>query len=95
LKSVNPALSKPPKTENIDHPAASCSKNEKTPTTSSSKNDKVNEEEPVPSTSKDNLVSISEESQRAKLLAVAPKIPFDIDLYHWEDEKIQAPTMVA
>jgi hypothetical protein len=49
----------------------------------------------VPSTSKDNLVSASEESRKAKLLAVAPKLPFDIDLYHWEDDKVQAPTMVA
>jgi hypothetical protein len=88
-------MSKSPKKENIDLTAASCSKSEKTPTRGCSKNEKVNEEEPVPSTSKDNSVYISKECQREKLLAVAPKIPFDIDLYHWEDDKIQAPTMVA
>jgi hypothetical protein len=91
---VNPAMPKSPKKENSDYIAASCSKNE-TPTRDCSRSAKVNEEEPVPSTSKDNSVSISEESRKAKLLAVAPKLPFDIDLYHWEDDKIQAPTMVA
>jgi hypothetical protein len=93
LKSIKPAVSKSP--GNSDDTAASCSKNEKIPTRGCSDNPKVNEAEPVPSTSKANPVSISEETQRAKLLAVAPKIPFDIDLYHWEDDKIQAPTMVA
>ncbi|PNF21513.1 UV-stimulated scaffold protein A [Cryptotermes secundus] len=95
LKSVNSAMPKSPKKENMDHTAASCSKHENTPTRGCSENEKVNEEEPVPSTSKDNSVYISKESQRAKLLAAAPKVPFDIDLYHWEDDKIQAPTMVA
>jgi hypothetical protein len=95
LKSVKPATSKFPEKENSDHTAASRKENEKTPTRGCSKNAEVNEAEPVPSTSKDNSVSISEESRRAKLLAVAPKIPFDIDLYHWEDDKIEAPTMVA
>lgn len=95
MKSVKPAISKSPEKGNSDHTAASCRENEKTPTRGCAKNADVNEAEPAPSTSKDTSVSISEESRRAKLLAVAPKIPFDIDLYHWEDDKIQAPTMVA
>ena len=36
-----------------------------------------------------------EDSRKAKLLSVAPKLPFDIDLYHWEDEKIEAPTRLT
>jgi hypothetical protein len=94
LKSTNPTTPKPPKKESTDQTEASCSKNEETSTKETVKNAKANEE-PVPSTSKDNLVSTSEESRKAKLLAVAPKLPFDIDLYHWEDDKVQAPTMVA
>ncbi|XP_014283526.1 UV-stimulated scaffold protein A [Halyomorpha halys] len=33
--------------------------------------------------------------RKKKLLEVAPKLPFDIDLYHWEDEKLATPTMIA
>ncbi|CAH1403045.1 unnamed protein product [Nezara viridula] len=33
--------------------------------------------------------------RKKKLLEVAPKLPFDIDLYHWEDEKLPTPTMIA
>lgn len=91
---MNPATAKPPKKVNADSIAASCSKNE-TSTRETATNAKANEEEPLPSTSKDTTVSTSEESRKAKLLAVAPKLPFDIDLYHWEDDKVQAPTMVA
>lgn len=32
--------------------------------------------------------------RKQKLLAVAPKRPYDIDLYHWEDEKLPVPTMI-
>jgi hypothetical protein len=81
--------------ENADSIVATCSKNEGALIRGSSRNTKANEEEPVPSTSKDNSVSMSEGSRKAKLLAVAPKLPFDIDLYHWEDNKVQAPTMLA
>lgn len=33
----------------------------------------------------------SENSRKQKLLTQAPVLPFDIDLYHWEDEKLEAP----
>lgn len=33
--------------------------------------------------------------RKKKLLEVAPKVPFDIDLYHWEDEKLPTPTILA
>ncbi|XP_054258849.1 UV-stimulated scaffold protein A-like isoform X2 [Macrosteles quadrilineatus] len=32
--------------------------------------------------------------RKKKLLAVAPKLPYDVDLYHWEDEKLPVPTLV-
>ncbi|XP_067008915.2 UV-stimulated scaffold protein A isoform X2 [Anabrus simplex] len=44
--------------------------------------------DPQPSTS-------SGTDRKSKLLAVAPKLPFDVDLYHWEDENITAPTMLS
>nr|CAD7394689.1 unnamed protein product [Timema cristinae] len=50
------------------------------------------EVDPQPSTSR---ATSSEETRKAKLLAIAPKLPFDVDLYHWEDEKLTAPTMLA
>lgn len=87
-------MAKPPKKVTTDSIVASHSKNE-TATRESAQNVNANRNEPVPSTSKDNTESTSEEGRKAKLLAVAPKLPYDIDLYHWEDEKIQAPTMVA
>lgn len=37
----------------------------------------------------------SEDARKAKLLSIAPKLPFDNDLYHWEDEKIEAPTLLT
>jgi hypothetical protein len=87
-------MAKPPKKKgNTSSTIVSCSKKE-TSGKDTTTNAKANEE-PVPSTSKDNTLSTSEESRKAKLLAVAPKLPFDIDLYHWEDDKVQAPTMVA
>ncbi|KAJ9579239.1 hypothetical protein L9F63_024655, partial [Diploptera punctata] len=55
----------------------------------------VTHTEPIPSTSKEDPPPPVQESRKAKLLAVAPKVPFDIDLYHWEDENIKIPTMVA
>jgi len=36
-----------------------------------------------------------EDARKAKLLSIAPKLPFDIDLYHWEDEKVEAPTLLT
>uniref|UniRef100_A0A1B6L5M6 UV-stimulated scaffold protein A C-terminal domain-containing protein n=1 Tax=Graphocephala atropunctata TaxID=36148 RepID=A0A1B6L5M6_9HEMI len=44
-----------------------------------------------PSTSSDNP-PVS--GRKQKLLAVAPKLPFDVDLYHWEDDKLPVPTMI-
>lgn len=46
--------------------------------------------DPQPSTS----YSTPEMDRKKKLLSVAPKLPFDIDLYHWEDETMPVPTMV-
>ncbi|XP_075237928.1 UV-stimulated scaffold protein A-like isoform X2 [Lycorma delicatula] len=49
-------------------------------------------EESKPSTSKQVCKEVNE--RKKKLLTVAPKLPFDIDLYHWEDENIKAPTLL-
>lgn len=50
--------------------------------------------ESVPSTSKSaDDKNISE--RKKKLLKTAPKVPFDIDLYHWEDEHLTAPTLLS
>lgn len=35
------------------------------------------------------------DGRKAKLLTIAPKLPFDVDLYHWEDEKVEAPTIMT
>lgn len=35
----------------------------------------------------------SESNRKQKLLSEAPVLPFDIDLYHWEDEKLEAPVI--
>ncbi len=37
--------------------------------------------------------SIEEETRKRKLLKIAPKLPFDIDLYHWEDKDLKAPSI--
>nr|CAD7570905.1 unnamed protein product [Timema californicum] len=69
--------------------------NPKTENSSSIENLKTKntlEVDPQPSTSR---ATSSEETRKAKLLAIAPKLPFDVDLYHWEDEKLTAPTMLA
>ncbi|KAL1139191.1 hypothetical protein AAG570_009250, partial [Ranatra chinensis] len=44
---------------------------------------------PSTSSASDTILSRKEE-----LLKIAPKLPFDIDLYHWEDENLKAPTVV-
>ncbi|KAK6618789.1 hypothetical protein RUM43_013180 [Polyplax serrata] len=36
-----------------------------------------------------------EPNRKSKLLKVAPKLPFDIDLYHWEDENLTTPTLIS
>jgi len=41
----------------------------------------------------DTTSSFTETDRKAKLLKVAPKIPFDIDLYHWEDKDLKAPSV--
>jgi len=94
LNSAKLAMSKPSIKEGTYSTVVSCSKSEEALKSDSSRVEKA-EEEPVPSTSKENSLPQSEEGRKAKLLAVAPKLPFDIDLYHWEDDRIQAPTMVA
>lgn len=32
--------------------------------------------------------------RKKKLLEIAPKLPFDIDLYHWEEENLSAPMLL-
>lgn len=46
------------------------------------------------SASSNNPEDTSVESMRKrKLLKIAPKLPFDIDLYHWEDKDLKAPSV--
>ncbi|GLG98966.1 UV-stimulated scaffold protein A [Gryllus bimaculatus] len=74
------------------HP--SCSENSFATTSSGEQEVKVQKTEEIeclPSTSHKNQ---STQSRKQKLLSVAPKLPFDIDLYHWEEEKLAAPTML-
>lgn len=33
-------------------------------------------------------------NRKKKLLEIAPKLPFDVDLYHWEDENLQTPVLL-
>lgn len=33
------------------------------------------------------------EIRKRKLMKIAPKLPFDIDLYHWEDKDLKAPSV--
>ncbi|CAG0880706.1 unnamed protein product [Darwinula stevensoni] len=51
--------------------------------------------EPHPSSlhQADLASGMSSIGHKAKLLAKAPKLPFDIDLYHWEDQNLEAPTI--
>ncbi|RZF32126.1 hypothetical protein LSTR_LSTR003989 [Laodelphax striatellus] len=49
-------------------------------------------DEAIPSTSKETNQEINE--RKRKLLEKAPKLPFDIDLYHWEDTELKAPTIL-
>ncbi|XP_049862769.1 UV-stimulated scaffold protein A-like [Schistocerca gregaria] len=68
----------------------------------------IQDAEPSTSTSKDNAQSVTSydvtqpstsggatesQSRKQRLLEVAPKLPFDVDLYHWEDENVAVPTM--
>lgn len=46
---------------------------------------------PQPSTSKHAVEK--ELTRKDKLLQQAPKVPYDIDLYHWEDENLVAPSI--
>ena len=52
------------------------------------------DEEPVAGPSGVNHKK-AESNRKSKLLSIAPKLPFDIDLYHWEDEKLIAPTVLS
>ncbi|XP_046995660.1 UV-stimulated scaffold protein A-like isoform X1 [Schistocerca americana] len=68
----------------------------------------IQDAKPCTSTSKDNAQSVTSydvtqpstsggatesQSRKQRLLEVAPKLPFDVDLYHWEDENVAVPTM--
>ncbi|XP_049807947.1 UV-stimulated scaffold protein A-like isoform X2 [Schistocerca nitens] len=68
----------------------------------------IQDAQPCTSTSKDNAQSVTSydvtqpstsggatesQSRKQRLLEVAPKLPFDVDLYHWEDENVAVPTM--
>jgi len=33
--------------------------------------------------------------RKQRLLALAPKLPYDVDLYHWTDDKLTAPTIIS
>ncbi|CAL8079947.1 unnamed protein product [Orchesella dallaii] len=48
----------------------------------------ASKDDAVPGPSKD-----SRESRKERLLKCAPKLPYDVDLYHWEDEKLTAPSI--
>lgn len=37
----------------------------------------------------------TKKSRKDKLLESAPKLPYDIDLYHWEDDNLKAPTLLS
>ncbi|KAL5241831.1 hypothetical protein ACI65C_009241 [Semiaphis heraclei] len=37
---------------------------------------------------------VSERDDNRKSVAAVPKLPFDIDLYHWEDEQLSAPRIL-
>lgn len=32
--------------------------------------------------------------RKRKLLEMAPRLPFDIDLYYWEEENLSVPTLL-
>lgn len=49
-----------------------------------------NIDNPIPCCSKDVKI----DSKKAEMLSKAPHKPYDIDLYHWEDEKLEAPTII-
>ncbi|XP_076364558.1 LOW QUALITY PROTEIN: UV-stimulated scaffold protein A-like [Tachypleus tridentatus] len=52
-------------------------------------------EENSPSTSEDLLLlSNMHDPVKANLLEKAPHRPYDIDLYHWEEEKLEVPAVV-
>lgn len=66
---------------------------------------KLKKEEPQPSTSKEAPSSSKQVqvvpqpgpsgSRKERLLAVAPKLPYDVDLYHWEDEDLKTPKLIS
>ncbi|ODM91767.1 UV-stimulated scaffold protein A [Orchesella cincta] len=58
----------------------------KTPPTSTDTKDSYHDA--VPGSSRG-----SSESRKERLLKCAPKLPYDVDLYHWEDEKLTAPSI--
>ena len=38
----------------------------------------------------DKISTDYEQNRKEKLLSKAPKLPFDVDLYHWEEENPKA-----
>ena len=42
-----------------------------------------------------NPSSSTSNDRKSKLLKIAPKLPFDIDLYHWEDQSLSVPTLIS
>ncbi|XP_069695250.1 UV-stimulated scaffold protein A-like [Periplaneta americana] len=89
--SAQSTLSSLKTTKSVPKPPEIISKTESASKNKTSHKTTKPEEEPIPSTSKGS----SKMDRKAKLLAVAPKVPFDIDLYHWEDENVATPTMMA
>ena len=57
--------------------------------------------QPQPSTSGNSTHSENQsdpperekQERKRKLLEVAPKVPFDVDLYYWEEENLSTPML--
>ena len=70
--------------------------------TSSTKLSDTNEKNSLHEISSDGELRFDEnpgpsdkDDRKVKLLSIAPKLPFDVDLYHWEDENLEAPTRLT
>ncbi|KAF6205498.1 hypothetical protein GE061_019671 [Apolygus lucorum] len=56
--------------------------------------EEVPKDEVPPSEPEATSEKVKIKDRKTQLLEVAPKLPYDIDLYHWEDEKLPTPTLV-
>lgn len=46
------------------------------------------------SSNTDDLSERNTFERKRKLLEVAPKLPFDVDLYYWEEENLSTPVLL-